>query len=46
MGIYKQIREIWNNQSWGGKSIGDPFIVRGGYRCRHTWLPTLDETID
>ena len=42
----KQIREIWNSQSWGGKSIGDPFIVRGGYRCRHTWLPTLDETID
>ena len=42
----KQIREIWNTQSWGGKSTGDPFIVRGGYRCRHTWLPTLDETID
>ena len=42
----KQIREIWNSQSWGGKSTGDPFIVRGGYRCRHTWLPTLDETID
>jgi hypothetical protein len=42
----EQIREIWNNQSWGGKSTGDPFIVRGGYRCRHTWLPTLDETID
>ena len=42
----KQIREIWNTQSWGGKSTGDPFIVRGGYRCRHTWLPTLDEIID
>lgn len=36
----KEIRDIWNNQSWGGKSTGDPFIVRGGYRCRHTWIPT------
>ena len=36
----KEIRNIWNTRSWGGKSTGDPFIVRGGYRCRHTWLPT------
>ena len=36
----KEIRYIWNRQSWGGKSPGDPFIVRGGYRCRHTWIPT------
>jgi len=36
----KEIRNIWNNQGWGGKSPGDPFIVRGGYRCRHTWIPT------
>ena len=21
------------------KAEGDPFIVRGGYRCRHRWLP-------
>ena len=35
-----EIREIWNNQGWQGKSTGDPFIVRGGYRCRHTWIPT------
>jgi len=34
----KQIRAIWTG-SWAGKSSGDPFIVRGGYRCRHTWLP-------
>ena len=34
----KQIRSIWTN-SWKGKSSGDPFVVRGGYRCRHTWLP-------
>ena len=36
----KQIRDRWNSQSWKGKSSGDPFIVRGGYRCRHTWIPT------
>ncbi len=36
----KKIRDIWNNQGWAGKSTGDPFIVRGGYRCRHTWIPT------
>ena len=35
-----EIRDIWNTQSWVGKSTGDPFIVRGGYRCRHTWIPT------
>jgi len=34
----KQIRNIWQGD-WAGKSSGDPFIVRGGYRCRHTWLP-------
>ena len=46
----KQIRDMWNNRSWGGKSTGDPFIVRGGYRCRHTWIPTDpawgEETVD
>jgi len=36
----KEIRDIWNNQGWAGKSTGDPFIVRGGYRCRHTLIPT------
>ena len=35
-----EIRDIWNNQGWQGKSTGDPFIVRGGYRCRNTWIPT------
>jgi len=39
----KEIRDIWNNQGWAGKSTGDPFIVRGGYRCRHTWIPTDPE---
>ena len=36
----KEIRDTWNNQGWQGKSTGDPFSVRGGYRCRHTWIPT------
>ena len=36
----KEIRDRWNSQSWKGKSSGDPFIVRGGYRCRHNWIPT------
>ena len=36
----KEIRDIWNGRSWAGKSSGDPFIVRGGYRCRHTWIPS------
>ena len=36
----KEIRDRWNSQSWKGKSSGDPCIVRGGYRCRHTWIPT------
>ena len=39
----KEIRDIWKNEGWGGKSPGDPFIVRGGYRCRHTWIPTNPE---
>ena len=38
-----EIRDIWSGQSWAGKSTGDPFIVRGGYRCRHTFLPTDPE---
>ena len=37
----EEIRRIWQG-SWAGKSEGDPFIVRGGYRCRHTWLPVVD----
>ena len=46
----EQIRKMWINRSWQGKSTGDPFIVRGGYRCRHTWIPTDpawgEETVD
>jgi len=33
-----EINELWQG-SWAGKAPGDPFIVRGGYNCRHHWLP-------
>jgi hypothetical protein len=35
----KQIRNIWNSQTWQGKKPGDPFVVRGGYNCRHMFVP-------
>jgi len=39
----EEIREEWATHSWTGKSPGDPFIVRGGYNCRHHWRPVFDE---
>ena len=30
----EEIEEIWSG-SWAGKISGDPFVVRGGYNCRH-----------
>jgi len=39
----EEIRDIWSSQSWNGKAQGDPFIVRGGYNCRHHWQPTDPE---
>lgn len=33
----KEAREIWQ-QSWRGKSGTDPFVNRGGYRCRHSFI--------
>jgi hypothetical protein len=38
-GIYtdKEITNIWSG-SWEGKAPGDPFVVRGGYNCRHFWI--------
>lgn len=34
-----EIREKWANSSWQGKAPGDPFVVRGGYNCRHHFMP-------
>jgi hypothetical protein len=39
----KQIETIWRGNSWGGKSPGNPFIVRGGYNCRHFFVPVVEE---
>ena len=33
----KEIRDIWRS-TWSGQEPGDPFVVRGGYNCRHTWV--------
>ena len=37
-----EIRDIWQGD-WAGKAPGDPFIVRGGYNCRHHWRPVYSE---
>lgn len=37
-----EIRELWATSSWGGREPGDPFIVAGGYNCRHHWEPTKE----
>lgn len=34
-----EIYDIWNNEDWAGKAPGDPFVVRGGYNCRHWFVP-------
>ena len=41
-----EIRKIWSAASWSGKSSGDPFIVRGGYNCRHHWQPIAESFLD
>ena len=38
-----EIRRIWNSQTWQGKKPGDPFVVRGGYNCRHYFVPVEEE---
>ena len=39
----EQIRTMWEARNWSGKADGDPFIVRGGYNCRHLWRPSFGE---
>ena len=36
-----EIRDLWQ-ANWAGKKPGNPFTVRGGYKCRHFWMP-VDE---
>lgn len=38
-----EIRDIWASEDWQGKEPGDPFVVRGGYNCRHMWVPVEEE---
>jgi hypothetical protein len=35
----EEARRKWSSEFWKGKRSGDPFVVRGGYNCRHFWLP-------
>ena len=42
----EEIRDTWSSQTWQGKAQGDPFIVRGGYNCRHHWQPTNPDWLD
>jgi hypothetical protein len=37
-----EIRDEWADNDWQGKSSGDPFIVRGGFNCRHHWVAVVD----
>jgi hypothetical protein len=42
----EQISQIWSNDSAQGRDQGSPFIVRGGYNCRHSWQPVDPSWID
>ena len=39
MGI-EEIREAWSGE-WSGKRDGSPFVVAGGYNCRHRFRPVF-----
>ena len=38
----EQINDIWANETWAGKASGNPFTVRGGYRCQHHFRASFD----
>jgi hypothetical protein len=42
----EQINQIWANDTAEGRDQGSPFIVRGGYNCRHSWQPIDPSWID
>lgn len=31
--------QAWEGDEWQGKAAGDPFVVRGGWQCRHFFSP-------
>lgn len=41
----EEIYKIWEG-NWKGKAAGNPFIVRGGYNCRHHWRPFYSDVVD
>ena len=38
----KEEIEAWRDKSWAGKKEGDPFVVLGGYNCRHFLVPVIE----
>lgn len=38
-----EIRELWASGEWQGKAPGDPLVVRGGFNCRHHFIPVEPE---
>ena len=36
------MNDLWT-ESWAGKSGDNPFVDRGGYNCRHYWVPVEEE---
>lgn len=41
-----EINQIWADDPAQGRDQGSPFIVRGGYNCRHSWQPIDPSWID
>jgi hypothetical protein len=42
----EQINQIWANDTAQGRDQGSPFLVRGGYNCRHSWQPIDPSWVD
>jgi hypothetical protein len=42
----EEITQIWANDPAQGRDQGSPFVVRGGYNCRHSWQPVDPTWID
>jgi len=36
------IVDLWSS-NWAGKSGSNPFVDRGGYNCRHYWIPVQED---
>jgi len=35
--------KAWSKSQWKGKKSGDPFVVRGGWNCRHGWSAVVPD---